>query len=101
MPIVWTDNSGKTCVTRLACEYVERQRRPGESTSQTVMRLAQEIKAKTPHLKDSTPVIYRTEDMPKDRTLRLEWKLSPNGITDSKGVLLEKRGESDPGLIGR
>ena len=99
MPIVWTDNQGRVCVTRLDCKYVERNRRPGETTGNVVLRLAAEVKTKLPNLQGSTPVLYRSEDMPKDRMLRTEWKLSEAGITDSKGVLLEKRGAeivSDP-----
>jgi hypothetical protein len=94
MPILWTDSNGKLCVMRLDCAYVERNRLPGETTAQAVTRLAEIVKAKVPTLKDATPKLLPSSEMPKDRTLRNEWKLVGNDITDSKGVVLEKTGDT-------
>lgn len=75
MPIVWTFPDGHIELTTLSERVLERARLPQESTSAVVLRLAQEVAEKAPHLKLATPTLITSSDVPQDRSNRNNWKV--------------------------
>lgn len=86
MPIIWKRADGSIAVTQLTDEFLGRERREGELTSDAVLRLARDhVQAKVPDLAGLTPVLVKTADMPTDRTRRHAWRLDGDKvIADSK-----------------
>ena len=82
MPIVWTFPDGHIELTQLSEHTLERARKPQDRTQDTVLRLAQEVADKAPHLKSAVPTLVASKNMPKDRSRRSTWKLV-------EGVILE------------
>jgi len=75
MPIVWTFPDGHIELTQISEHTIERARMPQDSTQDTVLRLAQEVAEKTPHLKSAVPTLVASKNVPKDRSRRASWKL--------------------------
>lgn len=75
MPIVWEFPDGHLELTTLAEEVLERTQLPQETRSQAVLRLAQEVAEKAPHLKLATPTLVASKDVPSDRSHRNQWTL--------------------------
>ena len=80
MPIVWTFPDGHIEITQLSEHALERAQLPQETRSQTVLRLAQEVSEKTPHLKSRVPRLVASKNVPKDRSRRASWKLMGDKI---------------------
>ncbi len=79
MPIVWTLPTGKIAITQLEDSYLARERRLEETTDQAVLRLAEEVRAKVPALRNATVSLYKTADMPTTRTNRDDWYINGTG----------------------
>ena len=82
MPIVWTFPDGHIELTQLSAHALERARKPQDRTQDTVLRLAQEVADKAPHLKSAVPTLVASKNVPNDRSRRSTWKLV-------EGVILE------------
>jgi hypothetical protein len=82
MPIVWTFPDGHIELTQLSEHAIERARQPQDRTQETVLRLAQEVAEKAPHLKSAIPTLVASKNVPTDRSRRATWKLVD-------GVILE------------
>jgi len=80
MPIVWEFPDGHIELTQLSEPALERARMPQDSTQDTVLRLAQEVAEKTPHLKSAVPTLVASKNVPKDRSRRASWKLMGDKI---------------------
>lgn len=80
MPIVWEFPDGHIELTQLSEHALERARMPQDSTQDTVLRLAQEVAEKTPHLKSAVPTLVASKNVPKDRSRRASWKLMGDKI---------------------
>lgn len=75
MPIVWSFPDGHIELTQLSEHALERTQLPQETRSETVLRLAQEVAEKAPHLKAAVPTLVASKNVPKDRSRRAAWKL--------------------------
>lgn len=75
MPIVWTHADGSVEVTYLVESWLQGQRQGQEPIADTVARVAGEIQAKAPHLKDCAMNLVTSANMPTDRTERDKWRL--------------------------
>ena len=80
MPIVWEFPDGHIELTQLSEHALERARMPQDRTQDTVLRLAQEVVEKTPHLKSAVPTLVASKNVPKDRSRRASWKLMGDKI---------------------
>ena len=80
MPIVWEFPDGHIELTQLSEQAIERARMPQDRTQDTVLRLAQEVAEKTPHLKSAVPTLVASKNVPKDRSRRASWKLMGDKI---------------------
>ena len=80
MPIVWEFPDGHIELTQLSEHALERAQLPQETRSQTVLRLAQEVAEKAPHLKSAVPTLVASKNVPKDRSRRASWKLMGDKI---------------------
>ena len=80
MPIVWTFPDGHIEITQLSEHALERAQLPQETPSQSVLRLAQEVAEKAPHLKAAVPTLVASKNVPKDRSRRASWKLMGDKI---------------------
>lgn len=75
MPIVWSFPDGHIEITTLSERVLERTQLPQETRSTTVLRLAQDVSNKAPHLKLATPTLVFSKDVPTDRSTRNQWYL--------------------------
>lgn len=80
MPIVWTFPDGHIELTQLSDHALARARKPQDRTQDTVLRLAQEVAEKTPHLKSAVPTLVASKNVPNDRSRRASWKLMGDKI---------------------
>ena len=83
MPIVWTFPDGHIELTQLSAHALERARKPQARTQDTVLRLAQEVADKAPHLKSAVPTLVASKNVPKDRSRRSTWKLVEGVIVEA------------------
>lgn len=82
MPIIWERADGSIAVTQLTEEFLARECKEGEITSDAVLRLARDhVQAKAPDLAGLTPVLVKSADLPKDRSARHSWRLSTDDGT--------------------
>lgn len=75
MPIVWSFPDKHIEITYLKQDWLSQHQREGETTSEAVMRLAVDIAAKAPYLRQAVPKLVKTADMPTDRSKRKDWTL--------------------------
>lgn len=75
MPIVWSFPDGHIELTTLSERVLERTQLPQETRSQAVLRLANDIAEKAPHLKAAVPTLVASKNVPSDRSKRNSWKL--------------------------
>lgn len=75
MPIVWSFPDGHIELTTLSERVLERTQLPQETRSQAVLRLANDIAEKAPHLKAAVPTLVASKNVPSDRSKRASWKL--------------------------
>ena len=74
MPIVWSFPDGHIELTTLTEDYVATHK--GQATTQeTVLKLAQTIADKAPHLLGAVPTLVASKNVPTDRSRRATWKL--------------------------
>lgn len=85
MPILWVMPDGHVQITRIVGAVLDQARRPGETTDQTVLRMAGEIQAKTPGLAGGIASLVKTADIPTDRSQRHKWRKSPVG----QGIIVD------------
>jgi len=90
MPIIWERADGSIAVTQLTEEFLARERKEGEITSDAVLRLARDhVQAKAPDLAGLTPVLVKSADIPTDRRKRYAWRLST--IDGTSKVIVDVR----------
>ena len=75
MPIVWEFPDGHLEMTSLAEDFLAGSQQSGEKKADTVLRLAQQVAQKAPHLQVATPHLIKQADMPANRATRDHWRL--------------------------
>lgn len=75
MPIVWEFPDGHLELTTLAEDFLAGSQQTGEKKADTVLRLAQQVAEKAPHLQAATPHLVKQADVPPDRSNRNHWTL--------------------------
>ncbi len=80
MPIVWEFPDGHLEMTSLAEDFLAGSQQSGEKKADTVLRLAQQVAQKAPHLQAATPHLVKQKDVPTDRTNRNHWALKGDRI---------------------
>ena len=75
MPIVWEFPDGHLELTTLTEDFLATSQEAGETKADTVLRLADEVARKAPHLQAATPHLVKQKDVPTDRATRNHWKL--------------------------
>jgi len=75
MPICWTKPDGSVRLMQLSPKFLADQALPGETTAETVARLAPLEQAKNPDLADATFTLVTTANTPAERANRHKWRL--------------------------
>ena len=75
MPIVWEFPDGHLEMTSLAEDFLAGSQQSGEKKADTVLRLAQQVAQKAPHLQAATPHLIKQAEIPVTRTKRDHWRL--------------------------
>jgi hypothetical protein len=94
MPIIWKFPDHHIEITHLTDNWLQANRRMDETTDQAVMRLAVEIAAKTPHLRQGVPQLIKTADLPANRANRADWTLD-NGTKRIRNMTAQEKTERD------
>lgn len=75
MPIVWEFPDGHLEMTSLAEDFLAGSQQSGEKKADTVLRLAQQVAQKAPHLQAATPHLIKQAEIPATRAKRDHWRL--------------------------
>ena len=75
MPIVWEFPDGHLEMTSLAEDFLASSQQSGEKKADTVLRLAQQVAQKAPHLQAATPHLIKQAEIPVTRAKRDHWRL--------------------------
>ena len=75
MPIVWEGPDGPLEMTSLAEDFLAGSQQSGEKKADTVLRLAQQVAQKAPHLQAATPHLIKQAEIPVTRAKRDHWRL--------------------------
>ena len=75
MPIVWEFPDGHLEITSLAEDFLAGSQQSGEKKADTVLRLAQQVAEKAPHLQAATPHLIKQAEIPVTRAKRDHWRL--------------------------
>ena len=75
MPIVWEFPDGHLELTSLAEDFLAGSQQSGEKKADTVLRLAQQVAQKAPHLQAATPHLIKQAEIPVTRAKRDHWRL--------------------------
>ncbi len=75
MPIVWEFPDGHLEITSLAEDFLAGSQQSGEKKADTVLRLAQQVAQKAPHLQAATPHLIKQAEIPVTRAKRDHWRL--------------------------
>ena len=75
MPIVWEFPDGHLELTTLAEDFLAGSQQSGEKKADTVLRLAQQVAQKAPHLQAATPHLIKQAEIPVTRAKRDHWRL--------------------------
>ena len=96
MPIVWSFPDKHIEITYLDQDFLAKSQKPDEMTADAVMRLAVDIAAKAPYLRQAVPQLVKTADLPTDRSKRKDWTLDKSTKKVREMTKQEKDARDNP-----
>ncbi len=90
MPVVWELPGGSVCVYTFMEDFLARERRPGETTDEAVLRLADGARDKmlptNPALAGRPAQLVKTADVPRGKAGREQWRLRDGKVVVDPAV---------------